>query len=129
LAGYLADVGLKLVPQPAPSAWLGLMVKAEPSGLLLQRVHRHGPAEQAGLGVGDELLAVDGERLSQPDALINGWTPGQSRELLFCRRGRVRTCQLMAAPPEVEAWRLETDPAAGAHALERRRQWLSLQPA
>ena len=129
LAGYLVDVGLKLVAQPAPSAWLGLTVKAEPSGLLLQRVHRHGPAEQAGLAVGDELLAVDGERLSQADALKTGWTPGQSRELLFCRRGRVRTCQLTAAPPEVEAWRLENDPAAGDHALERRRQWLSLQPA
>ena len=129
LAGYLVDVGLKLVAQPAPSAWLGLTVKAEPSGLLLQRVHRHGPAEQAGLAVGDELLAVDGERLSQADALKTGWTPGQSRELLFCRRGRVRTCQLTAAPPDVEAWRLENDPAAGDHALERRRQWLSLQPA
>ena len=129
LAGYLVDVGLKLVAQPAQSAWLGLTVKAEPSGLLLQRVHRHGPAEQAGLAVGDELLAVDGERLSQADTLKTGWTPGQSRELLFCRRGRVRSCQLTATPPEVEAWRLDIDPEAGAHALERRRQWLSLLPA
>jgi hypothetical protein len=79
--------------------------------------------------VGDELLALDGERLRQLDGFKAGWTPGQNRELLFCRRGRVRTCQLMAEPPEVEAWRLENDPSAGAHALERRRQWLSLLPA
>ncbi len=128
LARYLADVGLRLVPNPTQFAWLGLAVKAEPSGLLLQRVHRHGPAEQAGLAVGDELLALDGERLSQAEALKTGWTPGQSRELLFCRRGRVRTCQFTAAPPEVEVWRLDNDPASGADALERRRQWLSLLP-
>ena len=128
LARYLADVGLRLVPNPTQFAWLGLAVKAEPSGLLLQRVHRHGPAEQAGLAVGDELLALDGERLSQAEALKTGWTPGQSRELLFCRRGRVRTCQFTAAPSEVEVWRLDNDPASGADALERRRQWLSLLP-
>ena len=122
-------MGLKLVPQPAASAWLGLVVKAEPSGLLVQRVHRHGPAESAGLAVGDEVLALDGERLRQADALKTGWTAGQGRELLFCRRGRVRRCQLTPEPAAVEAWRLETDPAAPPQALERRRQWLSLLPA
>jgi len=129
LAGYLADLGLQLVPQPAQSPWLGLTVKAESSGLLVQRVHRHGPAEQAGLAVGDELLAQDGERLRQADALKTGWTIGQSRDLLFCRRGLVRSCFLTAAPPAVESWRLESDPGAGAQALERRRQWLGLVPA
>ena len=129
LVGYLADVGLKLVPKAAESSWLGLTVKAEPTGLLVQRVYRHGPAEQAGLAVGDELLALDGERLRQADALKTGWTPGQTRELLVCRRGRVRQCQLTAEPAAVEAWRLESDPAAPPQALERRRQWLSLLPA
>ncbi len=129
LDGYLADVGLKLLPESAQSPWLGLTVKAEPSGLLVQRVHRHGPAEQAGLAVGDELLAQDGERLRQADALKTGWVSGQGRELLFCRRGRVRSSVLTAAAPAVEAWRLESDPAAGALALERRRQWLGLLPA
>ena len=128
LAGYLADVGLKLVSQPSQSAWLGLTAQAEASGLLVKRVHRYGPAEQAGLAVGDELLALDGERLRQADSLKAGWTPGQSRELLFCRRGRVRCSSLLAATPEVGAWSLEQDPAAGAPALERRRQWLSLLP-
>jgi len=129
LAGYLADVGLKLVPKGGASAWLGLTMKAESSGLLVQRVHRHGPAEQAGLAVGDELLALDGERLRQLDGFKAGWTPGQKRELLFCRRGRIRTSHLSPAASPVEAWRLETCPAAGAPALERRRQWLSLLPA
>ena len=129
LAGYLADVGLKLVPTLGASAWLGLTLKAESSGLLVQRVHRHGPAEQAGLAVGDELLALDGERLRQLDGFKAGWTPGQNRELLFCRRGRIRTGHLSPAAPSVEAWRLESDPAAPAAALERRRQWLSLLPA
>jgi predicted metalloprotease with PDZ domain len=129
LASYLADVGLQLVPQTAKTAWLGLATKAEPAGLLLQRVHRHGPAEAAGLAVGDELIAVDGERIRQAEALKAAWTPGQSRELLYCRRGRVRSTALTAGPASVESWRLEPDPAAPAQALERRRQWLSLQPA
>lgn len=129
LAGYLADVGLKLVPQLASSAWLGLAVKEEPAGLVLQRVHRHGPAEAAGLAVGDELLALDGERLRRGDALKTGWTPGQGREVLFCRRGRMRQATVVAAPAAVECWRLEADPAAPAWTLDRRRQWLSLLPA
>ena len=129
LAGYLADVGLQLLPKSAQSSWLGLRVKADPAGLLVQRVHRHGPAEAAGLAVGDELLALDGERLRQGDALTSAWAPGQSRELLFCRRGRVRRSSLTAAAAAVESWHLEPDPAAPAAALERRRQWLSLLPA
>jgi predicted metalloprotease with PDZ domain len=129
LAGYLADVGLQLVPQTAKTAWLGLATKAEPAGLVLQRVHRHGPAEAAGLAVGDELIAVAGERVRQPEALKAAWSPGQTLEVLFCRRGRVRLTGLTAAPAAVESWRLEPDPDAPAQALERRRQWLSLQPA
>ena len=129
LAGYLADVGLQLVPQTAKTAWLGLATRAEPAGLVLQRVHRHGPAEAAGLAVGDELIAVAGERVRQPEALQAAWSPGQTLEVLFCRRGRVRLTVLTAGPAAVERWRLEPDPHAPAQALERRRQWLSLQPA
>jgi predicted metalloprotease with PDZ domain len=106
----------------------GSLFEAIAGGQVISLEQAWEAAEQAGLAVGDELLALDGERLRQADSLKGVWSPGQSRELLFCRRGRVRCSSLTAAAPVVGAWSLEQDPGAGTPALERRRQWLNLLP-
>jgi hypothetical protein len=86
--------------------------------------------------VGDELLALDQDRLRTADgaqALLQALQPGidgqwPERTLLFCREGRIRQSQFRPDPPAVERWRLELDPGAPAFASERRRAWLSLLP-
>nr|WP_256438921.1 PDZ domain-containing protein [Synechococcus sp. CCY 9618] len=130
LAGYLADVGLKLVPEPASEGFLGWQLEEGSAGpMLLRRVHRSGPAERARLQAGDELLAFDGQRLRRPDDLAAFVAPSRQGELLYCRDGRVRTTRLTPDPPAVARWRLVIDPLLDdERAREKRQRWLSLQP-
>lgn len=133
LAGYLADVGLALVPKPASESFCGwLLEDAADRPMQLKRVHRDGPAERACLQSGDELLALDGVRLRRPDDLslaINHVKTPSERELLYCRDGLVRTTRLRPEPPAVASWQLVVDPLlANEHTDLNRRRWLSLQP-
>nr|MCH9715311.1 PDZ domain-containing protein [Cyanobacteriota bacterium] len=99
-------------------------------GLQLKRVIRSGPAERAGLMVGDELIAVSGWRLHQPEDLtpvLAALQPGAELEVAYARDGRLRFAQLQAAPAQVERWSLEPDRQATAAAVERRRRWLCLE--
>ncbi|MEA5413662.1 M61 family metallopeptidase [Synechococcus sp. BA-132 BA5] len=133
LAGYLADVGLVLVPKPATEPFLGwLLEDAADRAMQLKRVHRNGPAERAQLQPGDELLALDGVRLRRPDDLslaIGTSTAPLERQLLYCRDGRVRSTGLLPDPPAVASWQLLIDPllVSEQSGLNRQR-WLSLQP-
>jgi predicted metalloprotease with PDZ domain len=129
---YLADVGLRLVSECSSQRFMGWQVESNPqAGLKLKRVHRDGPAEQAGLQVGDELLALDHQRLRLADdlgPLLSADTIPSPLELLFCREGRVRGTVVVPAAPAIERWRLQIDPAAAPGAAQRRARWLSLQP-
>jgi len=132
LETYLEDVGLRLEAEPASQADAGWQLDTSPAGnsLTIRRVRRDGPAEAAGLQVGDELLAQDGCRLRRPDDLRLPPSAAEAEpfELLFCRDGRIRTTQLRPNPPAMERWRLLAVPDAAAATLERRRRWMELQP-
>ncbi|MDM7952187.1 MAG: PDZ domain-containing protein [Cyanobium sp. CZS 25K] len=133
LSGYLADLGLALVPKPASEAFLGWQLEEAPAqAMLLKRVHRDGPAERARLQAGDELLALDGQRLRRPEDLTTAFgstsTPGE-RQLLYCRDGRVRTTRLQPDPPAVASWQLLVDPQLESEpARRKRKRWQALQP-
>jgi predicted metalloprotease with PDZ domain len=97
----------------------------------LRRVDRDGPAERAGLQVGDELLAVDGHRI-RADAdlsrLLGVAERPQALEVLFCRDGRIRQASLRPDPPVVVRWHLQSLENPEAATLDRRQRWLELQP-
>lgn len=128
----LADVGLRLVGERSSQWGCGLRAEAGADGLTLRRVERDGPAQRAGLQVGDELLALRDQRLRSPEDLAAALAAGPGDPprlpLLFCRDGRVRENLLELEPPPWKAWRLERDPAASPEADQRRRRWLLLQP-
>ncbi|SBO42209.1 M61 family metallopeptidase [Cyanobium sp. NIES-981] len=130
LADYLADVGLMLESRRSPSLWLGWQLQSRPEGLTLQRVVRDSPAQRAGFTVGDELLALNGWRLHQPEdlkAVLAGCVAAPPLRVLYARDGQVRSAELEPEPPAVEAWTLRIDPAAGEGAEDRRRRWLALE--
>jgi predicted metalloprotease with PDZ domain len=94
-------------------------------------VLRDGPAEAAGLRVGDELLALDQQRLRTPEEvseLLAEVKQGQALPLLYCRDGRVRSTELVPGPAEVEQWQLQIDPQAPPAASAARGRWRSLLP-
>ena len=129
LDGYLRRIGLRLEPVEATIPWTGLTVTAEGGRLLTQRVRRGSPAEQAGLMVGDELIAIDGQRLADGDDLTSALRAGQPQEVLAARRRQLRPLTLCSQAPQPERYQLVQDDAASPEALERRMAWLALVPA
>ncbi len=142
LSSYLADLGLALRPERSKEWFVGWQLEETAERpMQLRRVHRDGPAERACLQAGDELIAVDAQRLRRAEDLgglfaaapdgsdsAAGVAPSE-REVLYCRDGRVRTTRLRPDPPVVERWRLVIDPLLdGERTRMNRQRWLSLQP-
>ncbi|MFM1799946.1 MAG: hypothetical protein RLZZ117_2224 [Cyanobacteriota bacterium] len=132
---YLADVGLELQAEIAALPSTGWQLDPSPDGgLRLKTVRREGPAENAGLEVGDELLALNRQRMrrvAEVDTLLGGGSLAPSGEpinVLFSRHGLVRETLLHLDPPAIQRWHLKPLPEASSAALERRRQWLELVP-
>lgn len=86
--GYL---GVRSQPVELPAAQQAALGRAQESGLLLVWVEEGGPAAQAGLLVGDILVALSGELVSDHDALLSGLSGsrvGQSVEVQVLRGGQ-----------------------------------------
>jgi predicted metalloprotease with PDZ domain len=127
--GYLADVGLVLVAERSPYRDAGWTLAS--GGTSLTRVMRGGAAERAGLQLGDELLAIDQQRLRTPEdacQLLVGSPDSVALHVHFCRDGLLRQTSLQCDPPAVERWQLAIDPDAPATAATSRARWLSLLP-
>jgi predicted metalloprotease with PDZ domain len=128
----LLEVGLRLVPETGSHPFAGWQPEAAAgAALMLRRVDRDGPAQRAGLQVGDELLALNGQRvrtLDDLDALLGQPDQPGTVEVLLCRDGRVRSLPLDPNPAEVVRWRLESLEGVDGATLDRRRRWLELRP-
>ncbi|MFM1811093.1 MAG: hypothetical protein RLZZ336_31, partial [Cyanobacteriota bacterium] len=133
LVALLAEVGLRLEPVPPSVVALGWQLELRPGGgLWVARLNRDGPAQQAGLQVGDELIAVGQERVRQLDDLNPLLTtvaaPQAPLDLLVSREGLLRRLSLRPDPPRIERWQLCVDAAAAPLAHQRRDAWLNLRP-
>jgi serine protease Do len=93
-----------------------------PRGVLLDGIYPGGPAEKAGLRLGDVVLAVNGRDINDPAGLrfrLATLPLGSEAKMKVLRRGREETVSLsLIPPPEVPA-RAETEiggrnPLAGA---------------
>ena len=129
LDGYLSSVGLFLDAEMASTPWAGLTPRQEAGGLLAARVVRGGPAEQAGVMVGDELVALDQQRLKSPDDLQRALRPDQSQTLLIARRSQLRSLELRPQAPQVERFQLKRVADATDAQLAAQQRWLLQQPA
>ena len=128
----LADVGLELIPETETHLDLGASVEVKGGQLWVQRVDRQGPASQAGLMVGDELVALDAERLRHPDDLgvmLDLKRSGHQRQLLIARDGLMRNLTISPASPSIKAWSLGLVAGQTEQTTTQRNRWLGLQPA
>ncbi|MEE2000668.1 M61 family peptidase [Alkalimonas sp. MEB108] len=87
------------------NAWLGAQYQSSEQGIKLTAVYHQGPAHQAGLMVGDELLAIAGFRLSSNSVteLLLRLPKQKALSLHLFRRDRLleRTLELTAPPATV----------------------------
>ena len=129
LDGYLSSVGLFLDAEMASTPWAGLTPRQEAGGLLAARVVRGGPAAQAGVMVGDELVALDQQRLKSPDDLQRALRPDHAQTLLIARRSQLRSLELRPQAPQVERYQLKRVADATDAQLAAQQRWLLQQPA
>jgi len=113
--------------QGAPRAGLGLVPTVREGRLQARYVLRGGAAEDAGLYADDEILAVDGYRVTDAAQLlarVRDHQPGETARILVSRRGVLeeRTATLATAPPDL--YRIAVDPAASNEARAIHKGWL-----
>ena len=80
--------------------------------------------------VGDELVAIDRQRVRSTDdltALLSPDWANQEHCLLVCRDQQLRELLVTPAPVAIKAWALQSDPDATDHQLQVRQRWLALQ--
>lgn len=90
--GYL---GIGVQPARLPSPLAGTI--GQETGILVNSVEPDGPADRAGLIIGDVLLALDGRPLLHPEslmALLHGDRVGQPATLRLLRAGKVEECRV-----------------------------------
>lgn len=91
-----------------------------PAGVLINSIYPNGPADRAGLGVGDVVLAVNSREVNDPEALrfrIASRLVGESVRFRVWRQGRVRNVRFpVEAPPEIP--KRDTTELSGAHPLQ-----------
>jgi predicted metalloprotease with PDZ domain len=87
----LKAVGLELewrAAADAPGTWLGLRTRIENGRMRIASVLTTGPAANAGISAGDELLALDGFRIDESSLRdrLKDYQPGDTVNLAFFRR-------------------------------------------
>jgi serine protease DegQ len=84
--GWLG-VGLQAItPEIAESFKLGA-----PRGAIINEIVRDGPADKAGIKLGDVIVSIDGKQISDPHGAVNvvtGLAPGSATKLLMKRKGQ-----------------------------------------
>ena len=126
----LAWYGLRFRAPPSQAsnggAWLGLVTRTTNGRLLVAQVRRETPGYDAGINVGDEILAIDGYRVP-PDGLagrLARYEPGARVELLVSRRERLTRLEATLGEPPGNRWSLEIDPDATAEQTARLEAWI-----
>ncbi len=126
LARLLKPFGVTLSRKAAARiSGLGIRTKAEGSVLKLANVIEGSSAQAAGLSAGDELVALNGLRVTAGnlDSLLARCQTGETLDLLVFRRDELRHFKPVLEAPRLEECALGLD-AGSAKSLGLRNAWL-----
>lgn len=110
-----------------PTGWLGLVAGQGNGNLVVREVRRGTPAYQAGINVGDEILAVGDYRVDAQSwqERMRQYRPGDRIEILLARRELLLRAEAVLEEDPGNAWRLAVDRDGGDAPKSRRKAWLS----
>jgi predicted metalloprotease with PDZ domain len=111
---YLAYAGLKFAypsgnEKGAPRSYLGISAKTADGGVRVVGVTAGSPADQQGLNLNDELIAVNGFRVNQEllTARLEETPPGTELDFLISRDGRLRSIHVALGEKQAADHRIE----------------------
>ena len=113
--------------QELPAGWLGVDLEKDGGRLVVTLVKRGTPAYEAGVNVGDEILAIDDYRVP-PDGIENrlkAYRPGEKATLLVARRERLTRLPVTFGEKPKTRWKLEARPDATEEQKARLAAWLA----
>lgn len=113
-------------PRELPAAWLGADTEAQSGRLMVTAVKLGTPAFEAGLNVGDEILAFGDYRVP-PDGLedrLKSYRPGETTTLLVARRERLTRLPVTFSEKPRLRWKLEPRPDATEEQKAHLAAWL-----
>ncbi len=121
--GYKAEPAAGTLP-----ATIGWRLKAEHGRTKVAVVLSAGPAEQAGIYAGDELIALNGFRVDEEKlrARLLEQAPGDIVEVSLFRGERLIQTRVILAVAPYDTLRLIPDPEANIPQQQAYRQWLRL---
>ena len=123
----LVWLGLQFRPgRTAESGALGAQVRTDEGRLIVAGVPRGTAAFAAGLNAGDELLAIDGFRLTaeELDARLATTRPGDRVTLLVSRLGEVKPIEATLSAEPAVSWIVAALPNATADQKSHLAAWL-----
>jgi predicted metalloprotease with PDZ domain len=106
---YLQPMGIELKAIDANIPSLGIVVKSEHGRESIKSVASNSPAQLAGIDPGDELLAIDGFKISSeklPDRL-KLYQVGQQINVTIFHADRLITLPLTLSPPQPQQYQLQ----------------------
>lgn len=122
---FFEPLGLRLTSRAGTNPELGVQLTA--TELQLAAVLDGGPAAAAELSPGDEILAVNGLRVTRANwssVLQNVWREGETVDLLLSRRGVILERPVTPTAALSQGWRIERVEKASPAATRLRQAWL-----
>ncbi len=106
---YLAPFGVELQPCEATVPYLGLIVKSDRGKEAIKAVATNSPASLAGIDPGDELLAIDGFKVTaeQLNDRLKNYQPGAQIAVSVFHTDRLLTVNLTLAAPQPQQYQLQ----------------------
>jgi predicted metalloprotease with PDZ domain len=116
-----------------PDSYLGAETATVDGKLTFKKILRGSPADQAGVNVDDEWIAIDNYRISgDPTERLSHYRAGDVIQVLLARRGKLLELPLtLGAKPE-NSWKLELVKESSDDQKVHLKKWLMLpdpQPA
>ncbi len=106
---YLHPFGLELQPTAGTVPDLGIVVNSDRGKEIIKSVASNSPAQLAGIDPGDELLAIDGFKVTAEllEGRLKSYQPGQKIKLSVFHADRLLTVQLVLAAPQPKQYQLQ----------------------
>ncbi len=107
---YLAPFGIELQAVAAHTPYLGINVKTEHGREAIKSVASNSPAQLAGIDAGDELLAIDGFKVSA-DKLndrLKVYQVGQQINITIFHADRLMTVPVTLSAPQPQQYQLRS---------------------
>jgi predicted metalloprotease with PDZ domain len=117
---YFAYAGLDIDVQPRElaGAWFGAAAQDQSGNLMILNVEMDSPALQAGLSVQDEIIALDGTRVTSRtmSEMLNSRKAGDKVRVLISRRNAIREVEVVLGKKTERSYRIK--PLANPNPLQ-----------